>query len=165
MGRTRRKAVVTIDPGEDTHRQRSWDFVEHQEMPLLPIGDRFDGHSAEIELGLIPEQNLEESKRCYLCNLKYEIHIPDCIYCRWCIDQCPRDRIGLVKSVESTGGHLGTAIEWTERWDEVAGIVIDNERCIRCGICLRICPTQCIYVRLVNMAERMVLEGEVDNGE
>ncbi len=165
MGRTRRKAVVTIDPGEDTHRQRSWDFIEHQETPLLPTGDRFDGHSAEVELGLTPEQNLEESKRCYLCNLKYEIHIPDCIYCRWCIDQCPRNCIGLVKSVESTGGHLGTAIEWTEHWDEVAGIVIDNERCIRCGICLRICPTQCIYVRLVNMAERMVLEGEVDNGE
>ena len=155
--------MVTIDPGEDTHRKRSMDFVERQEMPLLPFRDRFDGHSAEVELGLTSEQNLEEANRCYLCNLKYEIHIPDCIYCRWCIDQCPRECIGLVKSVESTGGHLGTAIEWTERWDEVAGIVIDNERCIRCGICLRVCPTQCIHVRLVNMVERMVVEGEVND--
>ncbi len=159
-GRTRREEIVTIDPATDTDRRRDWDFIDRQEMPLLPLTERLAGQEVEVEQGLDGSGAEAEARRCYLCNLKYEIDIDGCIYCRWCIDQCPRECIGLARTIEPGEGYLGETIEWTEHWDKTAGIVIDSSRCIRCGICLRICPTRCIGVRLVNLVERFISDDE-----
>ncbi len=53
----------------------------------------------EVELGFSEEHAIEESKRCYLCYLHYEIDMSKCIYCRYCIDVAPRDCIKLVDEV------------------------------------------------------------------
>jgi len=154
-GRRRREKVVVIEPSEDTHRKRAWDFLPRTHMPTLKIAERFDPPEAEVETGYTEELGGTESQRCYLCNLKYEIHIPDCIYCRWCIDLCPRDCIDLAADLDPGDTGAGT-IQWTKDWSRVAGIVIDSDRCIRCGECLRICPTQCIHVTSVNLREELV---------
>jgi len=163
-GRVRRQERVRIDPGTDTPRERAYDFIERQEMPLLSMAERLAERDGEVEQGLAEDAATAEARRCYLCNLKYEIDIDGCIYCRWCIDQCPRDCIGLARRIEPTGGHLGEEIEWTGKWDEAAGIVIDSDRCIRCGICLRICPTRCIGVREVSLVEEFLVAEETEEG-
>ncbi len=154
MKRIRRKKVVSFQPSTDTHRQRAWDFIPRTHMPSLDLPDRFASQDAEVELGFDPDLGLSESQRCYLCNLKYEIHIPDCIYCRLCVEACPRNCIELGLS-PAQPPRPGT---WTKtsRWNEVAGIVIDSDRCIRCGECLRVCPTQCIHVTRVELQDRLL---------
>ncbi len=151
MGRVRRRAVVSVEYAGDTHRERSWDFIEREEMPTLAVPERIADGAAEVEKGLGVEEGATEARRCYLCNLRYTIHVPDCIYCRWCIDICPRDCIHLVSRVEGSG-----TLEKTSRWNEAAAIVIDGERCIRCGECLRVCPTRCIRVTRVRLTERLL---------
>ena len=70
-------------------------------MPsVLPVKDRFRNNEVvEVESGYSSEQAHEESKRCYLCYLHYEIDVAKCIYCRYCIDNAPRDCIKLVKEI------------------------------------------------------------------
>lgn len=163
VGERRHRRVVTVEPWRDTHRQREWDFIERAEMPQIGLQCRLADGSAEVEQGFGADLGAEEAKRCYLCGLKYEIHVPDCIYCRWCIDLCPRDCIHLVEGLDGTDeGHV--QLREAKEWNRAAGIVIDNDRCIRCGICLRICPTQCISVAQVSLVDQVTPTGGGQGG-
>jgi len=158
MGRVRRERAVVSGPAEDTDRERGWDFLPRVPMPTVGLYERLSDVEREVETGYAVDGGAEEAKRCYLCDLRYKIHVPDCIYCRYCIDVCPRDCIHLAADVASDASESNERIVRTRKWNHVAGIVIDSDRCIRCGECLRICPTQCIHVTHVRLADRLVVD-------
>lgn len=145
MGKQRSQWTVTCSAASDTSRKRTWDFIPPTPMPTLALPARLASATAEVETGFSQEQTGSEASRCYLCNLRYTIHVQECIYCRWCIDRCPRNCIHLSSDMGGDGGPPDL-IRKTSKWNETAAIIIDSERCIRCGECLRICPTQCIHV-------------------
>ena len=155
-----RQWAVRIEEANITDRERSWDFIAPRRMPTLnPMGYRLKSTELEVELGFNRDDALEESKRCYLCYLHYEIDITRCIYCRYCIDVAPRDCIKLVKEVITNEMGGITGFVETTKWREVNAVVIDNSRCIRCGECLRVCPVDCISVSKVELVERVLLGG------
>ena len=161
VGRPFREKTVRMEETVITDRKRAWDYLPRQEMPTIqPVQDRFRSPETEVEKGLSPEQAHEESKRCYLCHLHYEIDINRCIYCRYCIDVAPRDCIKLVKEVKTNEAGAITGFTETTHWDEVNAIMIDNSRCIRCGECMRVCPVNCISVTKVELEERMAQGGK-----
>ena len=145
VGRKHRQQV-RIEPVKEPLRDRAFDFIPRQTMPTLPVAKRFHPSSCEVEPGLDREQAAEEAKRCYLCDLRYQINVDRCIYCRACIDVAPRNCIKLVKDIAiQADGSYGTLQE-TKEWNQVAAIWIDNNECIRCGACYRACPVSCISI-------------------
>ena len=157
-GKPFREKTVSMEETEITDRKRAWDYLPREDMPTVrPVPERFRTPRTEVETGLSSEQAQEESKRCYLCYLHYEIDIRRCIYCRYCIDVAPRDCIKLVKEVKTNEAGAITGFTETTHWADVNAIVIDNARCIRCGECMRVCPVNCISVTKVELTERMAV--------
>jgi glutamate synthase (NADPH/NADH) small chain len=156
-GRRFRERAVRLEECSKTDRQRTWDFIPRVEMPTVaPAEARFRAPDVEVERGYSREQALEESKRCYLCYLHYEIDMRRCIYCRYCIDVAPRDCIKMVEEVLTNEVGAVTGFVETRHWSKVNAIVIDNSRCIRCGECVRVCPVECISVTKVELVERLL---------
>lgn len=164
FGRRFSEKAVRMEDARVTDRERFWDYLPRQEMPsVVPVTERLKSPPPEVEGGFSAESAAEESKRCYLCYLHYEIDISRCIYCRYCIDVAPRDCIKLVKEVRADEAGAVSALVETKTWKEVYAVVIDNERCIRCGACVRVCPVDCISVTKVELVER-ALGGEEQHG-
>jgi glutamate synthase (NADPH/NADH) small chain len=146
MGRERRKLVVKIEPVEEPRRDRAWDFIPAQHIPMEPMKSRFDTLTLEAEKGYDQDLAVEEAKRCYLCHHKYEIDPDNCIYCRACIEVAPRNCIKLVSGIDIKDDGSYGELEETTEWDRVGAIWIDNNECIRCGACYMVCPTRCISI-------------------
>lgn len=153
MGRERRKQVVRIVPVEKPLRERAFDFIPRQHMPTAQLAERMKDGKHEVELGLDEKLAFEEAKRCYLCNLRYQIDVDRCIFCRACIEVAPRNCIKLVSGVEiGEDGAYGKLLE-TKEWNHVGAIWIDNNECIRCGQCYTACPVQCISISRCELTE------------
>ncbi len=153
LGKERRRQVVRIEPVDKPLRERAYDFIPRQAMPTAALSKRIRSLSAEVESGMNNDLAEKEAKRCYLCNLRYEIDVERCIYCRACIEVAPRTCIKLVDGVEITADGSYGKLRETKEWNKVGAIWIDNNECIRCGACFNVCPVKCITISRCELTE------------
>lgn len=146
MGRQRRVRSVRVTPVPGPQRERAFDFIPRQPMPTTEIAHRCTRGNEEVETGYEDGRAHEESKRCYLCNLGYQIDPDNCIFCRACIDVAPKNCIKLVDGIDIQSDGSYGALKETAEWNRVGAIWIDNNECIRCGACFEVCPTRCISI-------------------
>ncbi len=157
MGRKRKEIVARLEIHPGTDRPRSYDFIERTGMDTIDIELRRSDPAAEVEKGFNEMQAHEESKRCYLCSLQYEIDPLSCIYCSACIDVAPKECIKMIRAVKSNPDGTCAGYEQAHEWDEVVSIAIDNVACTRCGQCLAACPMDCIRVIKTELIETDIM--------
>ncbi|MBU8910703.1 MAG: FAD-dependent oxidoreductase [Desulfobacterales bacterium] len=153
VGKKRKRTVVRLENHATTDRQRSYDFIGKVVMNTIDMEKRLSKSTREVETGYNEDQTHEEAKRCYLCNLKYEIDPLVCIYCSACIDVAPKDCIKMIGNIPVNPDGTYGIYEETDDWNQVLSIAIDNAECIRCGQCLAVCPMDCISVTKTELIE------------
>jgi len=156
--RTSHIGITMLDTNGETGRVRDHDIQFPVAMPKLPLDAR-DGTS-EVELGHKEEGTQLHATRCYWCHYKFEINQDACIHCDWCIGVAPRDCINRVSRLfHDEDGAVTTTLE-ANLANETTYIWIDSNECVRCGKCLRICPTGAITMRKMEKCDCNSLELE-----
>ncbi len=123
--------------------------IDRQDMPGLDLPKRWDLNH-EVELGFDRAPAFEEAKRCLQCQLNIFLDGPNCILCNGCVDVCPTKVISMVSTdrvASVDGDEQHPLLTETKRWRASAAMLIDEDLCIRCGLCIYRCPTNCITMQ------------------
>ena len=124
--------------------------VGRQGMPMLPTAQRGMGtmdNTLETEIGYTKAIGFEEAKRCLQCQLNIFIDGNRCILCNSCGDVCPHQCIEMISPdrIYSIDNDVEMAeLARAELGPFAAAMVIDERSCIRCGLCVDWCPTECL---------------------
>ena len=106
-----------------------------------------------MERGYTTDQAVTESTRCLMCNYNIWFDGFRCVLCGACADVCPEGVIHMidVNQMKSEGAlpELVDAYGWTQG----AAMVLDEERCIRCALCVKRCPYDAITMERFELQE------------
>ena len=159
VGIKRREKFLKIEEASDngeSGRFRNHDQQFTTESETIEVENRVDSDN-EVDLGFRGTQVNDHATRCYFCHYKFEIDHEKCIHCNWCIDVTPRNCIKkIAKSDYTEDGIIEKAYE-TKNDEEASFIWIDTKNCIRCGKCLRTCPTRAISMRKTTLVKEPVV--------
>jgi NADPH-dependent glutamate synthase beta subunit-like oxidoreductase len=136
-----------------------YEAVPRGRMPTVPAERRT--FKEPVELPYEEEQARLEGSRCLRCWINTVIDSraldgAECIQCAGCVDVCPTDCFDLVTlariASESDGPEPlrlpdGSPFRPLLDLDTGAALLKDETACIRCGLCARRCPVQCITMR------------------
>lgn len=144
-GDVRWRQRVSLPVVQPRDLRDAYDATPRQACPTLSV-DRRMGFT-EVELPFSPEQAATEGNRCLHCDYNIFLDGERCILCGGCVDVCPYQCIAMVSA--SRADWSNTAGDFPADADRGAGyaMVLDETYCIRCGLCVRRCPTSAIEMR------------------
>jgi thioredoxin reductase/ferredoxin len=140
---------------EINHRMSDdFDLIPRQKPPVIDV-DRRTGIS-EVETLYNEASARMESRRCYRCNVNTIFSSTKCILCGGCVDVCPESCLRLIDIRQIHQDERLERILRTRYGSEQpigSAIIKDEERCIRCGLCAKRCPTNAITMELFEEEE------------
>jgi NADPH-dependent glutamate synthase beta subunit-like oxidoreductase len=138
------------ESAEIDHRMPDdFDLTPRQKPPMIDIPRRTG--IGEVETLYSEEQALKESNRCYKCDINTIFSSTKCILCGGCVDVCPESCFRLITIQQiRLDEKQKRVIRARYGADQPIGsaIIKDEERCIRCGLCAKRCPTDAITMEL-----------------
>ena len=151
MGRDLFSSDIKVTKVDMTGRSLKLNYVPIHKMPTTNLDKRT--FSCEVEKGYAKNESHKEASRCYLCHYKFEINNDLCVLCDECLIAKPiKDCIVEVSDVQE---HPDGDISYKRiNPDKTIGIyhgklLIDHKKCVRCGECEKVCPTNAISIQKV----------------
>jgi NAD-dependent dihydropyrimidine dehydrogenase PreA subunit len=130
-----------------------YEKIVRQAPPALPLDRRIG--IAEVERVYPQPDAVVQGLRCLKCHVSPIFDGDKCILCGGCADVCPENCLRLVDVTALRGDERLTAALLARygrmpQAGEQAGIIKDETRCIRCGLCALRCPTGAITMEKVD---------------
>ena len=147
-----RKARITRFPTENYRMPADYEKLARRPAPALPVDRRIG--IAEVEQAYPQPEARTQALRCLKCHVGPVFDGDTCILCGGCADICPENCLRLVDVLAARGDEKLQAALFARyghipQSGEQAGIIKDETRCIRCGLCAVRCPTGAITMERV----------------
>jgi NADPH-dependent glutamate synthase beta subunit-like oxidoreductase len=120
-------------------------------MPHVPLKERFEKLSLEVELGFDTQQATKEAERCLNCDIQTVFKANLCIECDACIDICPVNCLTITENGPEVElrSRLNTPAQEkmqdvfvSETLPQTGKVMVKDENsCVHCGLCAERCPT------------------------
>ena len=135
-------------------RERGYEAIRRQSVPVTAPSERFVRPDEQVELGYDDVQAVREASRCLDCGVTPVFDGSRCVLCGGCVDVCPTKCLKLVPlSAMSTTPALEQIVERAlgpgADLNAHSAILKDEDRCIRCALCAMRCPSDAITMERV----------------
>lgn len=136
------------------------DFLrwKRSDPPVLPVERRIG--VSRVEIGFSAPAAQGQASRCLICSMNPVFDGELCILCNGCVDVCPMDCLKLVPAHSLSGDeHLAAFVRHrSSDWPAASAMLLDPDRCIRCGVCADRCPTEAVRMEAFQFTEEVVFE-------
>jgi formate dehydrogenase (NADP+) beta subunit len=136
-------------------RERGYESIRRIPVPVAEPEERLKHPEAEVETGYTAEQAMREASRCLDCGVTPVFDGSRCVLCGGCVDVCPTLCLKLVDLLDlASSSDLSAAVARDLGPDpgDATAILKDEDRCIRCALCVMRCPTDAIAMDRVTFA-------------
>lgn len=145
-------SFVQLDPYQ---REAGYERIQRVTLRALEPAERLKDSKALVEMSLEKDQAMREASRCLDCGVTPVFDGNRCILCGGCADVCPTLCLKIVPlSALSPAPDLNRlfAAQLGDDFDleQNSAILKDEDRCIRCALCVARCPADAISMERVN---------------
>jgi NADPH-dependent glutamate synthase beta subunit-like oxidoreductase/ferredoxin len=136
-----------------------YDVLPRQHIPMTALPDRMPStdpdvnFTTQVERGYDATAAVAESTRCLMCNYNIWFDPFRCVLCGACADVCPEGVIHMVDINQLKSEGLLTELDEAYGWQDGAAMILDEERCIRCALCVKRCPFDAITMERFELQE------------
>jgi NADPH-dependent glutamate synthase beta subunit-like oxidoreductase len=129
----------------------NFDPAARRQMMHVPLAERFEDLSREVELGFDANQAAEEVERCLNCDIQTVFFDSLCIECDACLDICPTQCLtitangeeeDLVQRLKAPRQEPEQPLFVSDGLKQTGRVMVKDENfCVHCGLCAERCPT------------------------
>ena len=124
-------------------------------LPALEPEERLKDAKASVEKRLGRQEAMREASRCLDCGVTPVFDGSRCVLCGGCVDVCPTECLKIVplSFLNPTAEMIGLVtaqLGESAGWDDHSAILKDEDRCIRCALCVERCPADAIAMERVS---------------
>jgi ferredoxin len=148
---------ITQAPLAGYRREPDYEKLERASIPVLEPSLR-KGQATVVETGYDDALAVREACRCLDCGVNTIFDSEKCILCGGCADVCPELCLEIV-SCDRLAGDPALAEALESRYGgadlaDMSAIVKDEDRCIRCALCVERCPVGAIGMERLCFTEK-----------
>src|SRR5262245_45615971 len=136
-----------------------YDVLPREHIPMVPVAARMPStdpainFTTPVELGYDATGAVAESTRCLMCNYNIWFDPFRCVLCGACADVCPEGVIHMVDVNQLKSEGYLPEIDESYGWENGAAMILDEERCIRCALCVKRCRFDAITMERFELRE------------
>lgn len=155
-GRVLHASAVTLHLAQPGYRrERGYESIRRQAVPTREPSERLTHPDVPVEVGFDREQAMREAQRCLDCGVTPVFDGSRCVLCGGCVDVCPTSCLALVgldhlAPTEACGLAIRRTLGEAADLSGHSAILKDEERCIRCALCVMRCPADAIVMERVS---------------